>query len=68
MNTGQSLETFMSFEGEDLHEIILGIAKDQPELFMDITDAIEAELHLSILQEMREETCNGYPMYPELHL
>ena len=31
-------------------------------------EAYRAELHLSILQEMREETCNGYPMYPELHL
>jgi hypothetical protein len=66
MNIGQSLETFMSFEDEDIHELILGIASDQPELFIEITDAIEAEIHLSILQEMREETCNGYPIYPEL--
>jgi len=68
MTIKRALATFEDFEQEDLYDIILGLSDDQPDLFMDITYAVEAELHKAILQELREETCNGYPMYPELHM
>lgn len=68
MTIKRALATFEDFENEDLYDIILGLADDQPELFMDITYAVEAELHKAILQELREETIYGQPLYPELHL
>ena len=68
MTIKRALTTFEDFENEDLYDIILGLADDQPELFIEVTEAIEGQLHLAILQEMREETCNGYPLYPELRL
>jgi len=68
MTIKRALATFEDFENEDLYDIILGLSDDQPDLFMDITYAVEAELHKAILQEMREETIYGQPMYPELHL
>lgn len=68
MTIKRALATFEDFEQEDLYDIILGLAEDQPTLFVDVVDAIEGELTRANLQDMREETCNGYPMYPELHL
>ena len=63
-----ALETFEDLRGEDLYDLILGLAEDQPELFSDIADALEAVLVRDILQEMREEMHNGHPLYPELQL
>ena len=68
MSIKRALATFEDFDHEDLHSIIIGLAEEQPELFISITDAIEGEIHRSNLQEMREETMYGYPMYPELSL
>ena len=68
MTIKRALATFEDFEQEDLYDIILGLAEDQPELFTNITYAVEAELHKAILQEMREETIYGQPMYPELSM
>lgn len=68
MTIKRALATFEDFENEDLYDIILGLAEDQPQLFTDITYAIDAELNLAILQEMREETIYGQPMYPELSM
>lgn len=66
MTIKRALATFEDFEQEDLYDIILGLAEEQPELFISITDAIEGEIHRSNLQEMREETIYGQPLYPEL--
>ena len=68
MSIKRALATFEDFDHEDLHSIITGLAEEQPELFISITDAIEGEIHRSNLQEMREETMYGQPLYPELHL
>jgi len=66
MTLKYAIATFETFEQEDLYDIIQGISEDQPDLFMAITDAIERELSRTTLQEMREETFNGYYIYPEL--
>ena len=68
MTIKRALATFEDFEQEELYDIILGLAEDQPQLFTDITYTIDAELNLAILQEMREETIYGQPLYPELHM
>lgn len=64
MNT---LDTFKDIDQEDLRRLLLNIAERHPELFSDVVDIMEADLIEECIQEMRGETCNGYPMYPELH-
>mgnify|MGYP000181954357 CR=1 FL=1 len=68
MTLKRTMELYEALADEDIYEIIRTFAEDQPDLFTDITYAIEAHLCEEALQEMREETCNGYPMYPELQL
>ena len=64
----RTMELYDALADEDIYEIIRTFTDDQPELFENITYAIEAHLCEEALQEMREETCNGYFMYPELQL
>lgn len=67
-NLKNALETFQDLENEDLYDLILGLADDNPEFFMDVVDALEVIRAGDLLQWMREETHNGYPLYPELQL
>ena len=73
MNT---LIAFKNIDQVELRGLLLRLAEKRPELFSDVVDAMEVLLVEDLvesvevedfLQEMREETCNGYPMYPELH-
>jgi hypothetical protein len=63
MNT---LDTFKAIDPEDIRGLLLSVAETHPELFSDVVDVMEDILVEECIQEMREETCNGYPMYPEL--
>jgi len=61
-----ALETFEGLEDECLYDLILGLSEDQPQLFIDLADALESVLMRDIIEELRLDTHNGYPLYPEL--
>jgi len=61
----QALEDILEMDVDDTQRYLLALLERDPELFNSIHEDI---LHMDILEEMREETHNGYPIYPELQL
>lgn len=62
----KAVEILDQFEVDEITDIIYDLAFENPGLFVNVVDGIQALDHARIFHEMREETCNGYPMYPEL--
>ena len=61
----QALEDILEMDVDDTQRYLLALLERDPELFNSIHEDI---LHMDILEEMRGETHNGFPMYPELSL
>ena len=72
LDLDDNLMMFLELDGDEVHTMIIGFAQYQPELFRHICLAIQCQMAMDLLNEMREETIDGfvdgYPMYPELQL
>lgn len=62
----KAVEILDEFDVEEIADIIYDLAFENPKLFIDVVGGIQLLDQTRIYHEMREETCNGYPMYPEL--
>ena len=58
----KALQALSELEEYEFLEYLTDMTLLDPEGFLSIVDAN----HMLMLQELREETHNGYPMYPEL--
>tara|TARA_B110000858_G_scaffold198522_1_gene266166 strand:- start:5649 stop:5870 length:222 start_codon:yes stop_codon:yes gene_type:complete len=62
----KAVEILDEYEMVEIADIIYDLAHTNPEAFIKTVEAIDFWDKTRIYEEMREETCNGYPMYPEL--
>ena len=60
----KALQALSELEDYEVLDHLIDMTILDPEGFLSIVDAN----HALMLQELREETHNGYPMYPELSL
>ena len=60
--TEQALKAFEGIYEEELYDYLLDMVALHPDSFLDLVH----DNHMRMLKEMREETHNGYPLYPEL--
>ena len=61
--TQEALEDILEMDLEDTQRYLMALLERDPELFYSIHNDL---IQLDFLEEMREETHNGYSMYPEL--
>lgn len=61
----QALEDILEMDVDDTQRYLMVLLERDPELFFSIHNDL---IQLDFLEEMREETHNGFPMYPELSL
>jgi len=63
--TQEALEDILEMDLEDTQRYLMALLERDPELFYSIHNDL---IQLDFLEEMREETHNGFPIYPELNL
>lgn len=61
-DTLKALEALLELEEHEFLEYLTEMILLNPEDFLTVVHSN----HMMMLQEMREETHNGYPIYPEL--
>lgn len=61
-DTIKALEALLELEEHEFLEYLTEMILLNPEDFLTVVHSN----HMMMLQELREETHNGYPMYPEL--
>ena len=59
-----ALEALSELHDDELLDYLTDMVLLAPEVFLMVSHTN----HMLMLQEMREETHNGYPLYPELQL
>ena len=62
--TQEALEALAELHDEELSEYLVDMVLLAPETFLSLVHAN----HMLMLEELRDEKHNGYPMYPELQL